>query len=154
AYETGNLSVLAARTDLPATVGAHLASGAWLNQATARYPAVVLGAMAAKRLGVPRASPRTQVWLRGPWVTVLRLLHPVPLPPRLALAALVGWPEAISHLRFDGSPTTVYTRTRDDAVVAVQAILAATANPEHPNEVDVSRPSDALTAKQAIDTTL
>ena len=33
-------------------------------------------------------------------------------------------------------------------------MLAATANPEHPDEVDVSRPSDALTAKDAIDTTL
>src|SRR5262249_42244335 len=83
AYETGNLSVLAARTDLPATVGAHLASGAWLNQATARYPAVVLGAMAAKRLGVPRASPRTQVWLGGPWFTLVGVLHPLrPAPPR------------------------------------------------------------------------
>ena len=30
-------------------------------------------------------------------------------------------------------------------------MLAATANPEHPNEVQVSRPSDALAAKQATD---
>jgi putative ABC transport system permease protein len=61
---------------------------------------------------------------------------------------------ATSTLVFDGYPTTVYTRTRDDAVVAVQSILRRTANPEHPNEVQVSRPSDALTAKQAADTTL
>jgi putative ABC transport system permease protein len=153
-YETGTLSVLAARTDLPGTVGAHLASGAFLNAATARYPAVVLGANAAKRLGIPRPSPNAQVWLGGQWFTVVGVLRPVPLAPELDSAALVGWPEAISHLRFNGHPTTVYTRTRDDAVVAVQHILAATANPEHPNEVDVSRPSDALTAKQAIDTTL
>ena len=32
-------------------------------------------------------------------------------------------------------------------------MLAATANPEHPNEVQVSRPSDALAAKQATDAT-
>jgi putative ABC transport system permease protein len=42
----------------------------------------------------------------------------------------------------------------DDSVLAVQTILARTANPEHPNEVKVSRPSDALAAKQAADTTL
>src|SRR4030095_4510239 len=70
ANQTGLLSVLAARTDLPATVGAQLASGAWLNEATAQYPAVVLGATAAKRLGVHRASPNAQVWLGGQWFTV------------------------------------------------------------------------------------
>jgi putative ABC transport system permease protein len=154
ADQTGLLSVLAARTDLPATVGAHLASGAWLNQATARYPAVVLGAIAAKRLGVPRASPAAQVWLGGQWFTVTGVLRAVPLAPGLDYAALVGWPAAAAHLRFDGHPTTIYTRTRDDAVTAVAAVLAATANPQNPNEVNVSRPSDALAAKQATDTTL
>jgi putative ABC transport system permease protein len=152
--ETANLSVLAARTDLPATVGAHLASGAWLNQATARYPAVVLGAMAAKHLGVARPTLQAQVWLGGQWFTVVGVLRPVPLAPELDFAALVGWPAAASHLRFDEHPTTVYTRTRDDAVTAVAAILAATANPQNPNEVDVSRPSDALAARRAADTTL
>jgi putative ABC transport system permease protein len=94
------------------------------------------------------------VWLGSQWFTVVGVLDPVPLAPELDYAALVGWPVATSNLRFDTYPTTVYTRTRDDAVEAVQAILAATANPEHPNEVDVSRPSDALAAKQATDTTL
>jgi hypothetical protein len=50
-----------------------------------------------------------------------------------------------------GGPGCDRTRTRDDAVAA---ILAATANPQNPNEVNVSRPSDALAAKQATDTTL
>ena len=35
----------------------------------------------------------------------------------------------------------------------MQAVLAATANPESPNEVEVSRPSDALAARQATDRT-
>jgi putative ABC transport system permease protein len=55
---------------------------------------------------------------------------------------------------FDEYPTTVYTRTRDDAVTDVQAVLGATANPEHPEEVEVSRPSDALAAKQAANSAL
>jgi putative ABC transport system permease protein len=53
-----------------------------------------------------------------------------------------------------GGPGCDRTRTRDDAVTAVAAILAATANPQNPNEVAVSRPSDALAANQATDTTL
>jgi hypothetical protein len=53
-----------------------------------------------------------------------------------------------------GGPGCDRTRTRDDAVTAVAAILAATANLQNPNDVNVSRPSDALAAKQATDTTL
>jgi putative ABC transport system permease protein len=103
-YETGLISVLAARTDLPGTVGAHLAGGAFLNAATARYPAVVLGATAARHLGIPRPSPTAQVWLGGQWFTVTGVLRPVPLAPELDYAALVGWPEAAAHLRFHGYP--------------------------------------------------
>jgi putative ABC transport system permease protein len=85
---------------------------------------------------------------------VVGILKPVPLAPELDPAALIGWPVAASALSFDGYATTVYTRTRDDAVADVRAVLAATANPEHPNEVQVSRPSDALAARWAVGTTL
>jgi putative ABC transport system permease protein len=151
--ETGSIAVLAARTDLLTTVRAAVADGTWLNQATARYPAVVLGSAAAQRLGIG-AADGSQVWLGNRWFTVTGILAPVPLAPELDTSALIGWPEAVSQLHFDGYPATIYTRTRDDAVTAVQAILARTANPEQPNEVAVSRPSDALSAKQAADTTL
>nr|WP_042187648.1 ABC transporter permease [Kibdelosporangium sp. MJ126-NF4]CEL16707.1 Protein of unknown function DUF214 [Kibdelosporangium sp. MJ126-NF4]CTQ92064.1 Protein of unknown function DUF214 [Kibdelosporangium sp. MJ126-NF4] len=150
--ESGGIAVLAARPDLPDTVGATLVSGAFLNQANARYPAVVLGRKAADRLGVGATDER--VYLGGQWFTVVGVLNPVPLAPELDAAALIGWPVAEQALRFDGHATTVYTRTRDDAVEAVQAVLAATANPEKPNEVSVSRPSDALAAKNATDQTL
>src|SRR5262249_42513860 len=123
AGETGSIAVLAARTDLLGTVGAAVASGTWLNAATANYPAVVLGAKAASRLGVGAAGTGVQVWLGGQWFTVVGVLVPVPLAPELDSAALVGWPVASTHLSFDGYATTVYTRTRDDAVTAVQAVL-------------------------------
>src|SRR5262249_18822017 len=149
-----SIAVLAARTDLLGTVGAAVASGTWLNAATANYPAVVLGAKAASRLGVGAAGTGVQVWLGDQWFTVVGVLVPVPLAPELDSAALIGWPVAAARLSFDGYATTVYTRTRDDAVTAVQAVLGATANPEHPNEVNVTRPSDALAARQAANATL
>ncbi|HEY0452668.1 ABC transporter permease [Actinophytocola sp.] len=152
--ETGSLSVLAARTDLLDTVGARVVSGAWLNEATERYPAVVLGSTAAARLGVGAATVDTRVWLAGQWFTVVGVLDPVPLAPELDYAAMVGWPAATTQLRFDGYPTTIYTRTRDDAVVEVRGVLPRAANPEHPNEVSVSRPSDALVARHAADVAL
>ncbi|GHJ46610.1 ABC transporter permease [Catellatospora sp. TT07R-123] len=147
--QTNGLSAYAARTDLPATVGATLRSGTWLNEATAGYPAAVLGATAAQRLGIGRASPDTRVWLGGQWFTVVGILDPVALAPELDTAALVGWTAAEQRLDFDRYPTVVYTRVKENAVDAVRAVLAATANPQAPNEVDVSRPSDALAAKQA-----
>jgi putative ABC transport system permease protein len=115
---------------------------------------VVLGATAAERLGVGAAEPEQQVWLGGQWFTVVGILHPVPLAAELDRAALVGWPVARQRLGFDGHATTVYARSRDDQVEAVQRVLARTANPEHPNEVAVSRPSDALAARRAADPTL
>ncbi|HVK26269.1 MAG TPA: FtsX-like permease family protein [Actinokineospora sp.] len=149
--QSGGISVQAANLDLPATVGAAQAAGIWLNAATERYPAVVLGADAAERLGISAAGPDVQVLLGGQWFTVVGILDKVALAPELDSAALVGWPAAQTYLDFDGLPTTVYTRARDAQVDAVRAVLAATANPKAPNEVNVSRPSDALAAREAAD---
>jgi len=63
---------------------------------------------------------------------------------------LVGWPIARSALGFDGFPTRIYVRTSTDQVVAVDGLLAATADPQNPEQVVVSRPSDALSARLAV----
>ncbi|MFD9949758.1 ABC transporter permease [Nonomuraea sp. NPDC059023] len=152
--QTGSVSVTAARLDLIGDVGAQVVSGAWLNEATQRYPATVLGAKAADRLGVVEAGPDQRVWLGGQWFTVVGVLGPAPLAPEVDTAALVGWPVAEERLGFDGYPTTVYARSHEQSVTAVRDVLAATANPAHPDEVEVSRPSDVLAAKQATDATL
>lgn len=149
--ESGGIATLAAHADLPKTVGARLADGSWLNAATSRYPAVVLGAKAAERLGIGHAGPDVRVWLGERWFTVVGILEPVPLAPELDLGALIGWDAGEEYLGFDGSPTTVYTRTAEDSVEDVRGVLAATANPEQPDEVQVSRPSDALAAQDAAD---
>jgi putative ABC transport system permease protein len=159
--QSGGIGVYAARLDLLSTVGASLADGVWLNDATARFPAVVLGAGTASRLGVGSVriaavgsgGEDQQVFLGGTWFTVVGILDPVELAPELDSGALVGWPVAQDLLGFDGHATTIYTRARPDQVTGVQGVLARTTNPENPNEVQVSRPSDALAAKQATDKT-
>ena len=105
---------------------------------------MVLGATAARRLGRVPA-----VYLDGRWFTVIGTLEPVPLATELDSSVLVGWAAASAYLGFDGHPTTVYTRSVDAQVEAVRAVLAPTANPEHPNEVKVDRPSPALAARRA-----
>jgi putative ABC transport system permease protein len=152
--ETGGISVYAARTDLPETLGVDVVDGRWLTAATARYPAVVLGPEAAERLGVYETGTDVQVRLGGRWFTVLGLLAANELAPELDSAALIGWPAAKEELGFDGYATTIYTRVEEASVTDVQQLLGATANPQNPNEVEVSRPSDTLAAKQAADDAL
>lgn len=152
--QSGGIGVVAATTDLLDTIGGELTAGAFLNQATETYPTVVLGATAAERLGVGSVGPDQQVFLGGQWFTVIGILAPVTLSPEFDTAAIVGWSCAKQLLGFDGFPTTIYTRAAQPHVEAVQAVLANTANPAAPNEVDVSRPSDALAAQQAADSTL
>jgi putative ABC transport system permease protein len=154
AEQTGGLVVYTARTDLPAVVGSRVVSGGWLTAANVRYPAVVLGWAAADRLAVLRAGADSLVWLGGRWFTVVGILAPNELVPDLDNGAFIGWPVAEAELNFDGYPTTIYTRARESAVTTVQPLLGPTADPENPGEVDVSRPSDALTAKQATEETL
>ncbi|MFF4241696.1 ABC transporter permease [Actinomadura geliboluensis] len=144
---TQGIAVQAATTGLLGTLGAETASGTWLNAGTARYPGVVLGAEAGRRLGMDRADGR--VWIGGRWFTVLGVLRPAELAPEIDRSALVGWDAARRHLAFDGHPTTVYERSTDASVNDVRAVLARTVNPERPEEVQVSRPSDALEAKAA-----
>ncbi|WP_037571055.1 ABC transporter permease [Phaeacidiphilus oryzae] len=144
---TGGIAVAAARTELLGTVRGAVASGSFLNAATARYPAVVLGSVAASTLGIDH--PGEEVWIANRWFTVIGLLQPVALAPELDRSALVGWPEAQRELGFDGRPTTVYERSADEEVDAVRGVLAATADPAHPEDVKVSRPSDALAAQLA-----
>jgi putative ABC transport system permease protein len=151
AAQSGGIGAYAVRTDLLDTVGGTVAAGIWLNDATAGYPAVVLGARAAQRLGIGAVHEDMQIWLGGQWFTVIGILDPVPLVPRLDTGALMGWEAAQRSLDFDGNITTLYVRTNPGAVEAVRSVLARTANPAAPNEVDVSRPSDALAAEAAAD---
>jgi putative ABC transport system permease protein len=147
--QSNGIAVVAARLNLPADVGITVGHGTWLTEATSHFPTVVLGDKASKWLGV--TEPDTQVWLGDRWFTVIGVLDPVPLAEELDAAALIGWDAAINVLGFDGHPSTVYVRSRDESVSAVRAVLARTADPAHPDQVRVSRPSDALTARAAAD---
>jgi len=148
--ETGGIAVMAAEPSVPSTVGAVLAKGRFLGAANGRYPVTVLGADAAERLGIDRTGVR--VWLGGRWFTVIGILAPVTLADSLDSAALIGFDAAEHLFDADRSASTIYVRASPDAIPGVRDKLGATSNPEHPQEVDVSRPSDALEARAAAKT--
>jgi putative ABC transport system permease protein len=149
AINTNALSVQAASAGLPRAVGTSLAQGRYLNLATATQPVAVLGATAAARLGIGRIWPGERIWLGGQWFYVTGILRPAVLAPEIDTSVLVGFPAAHKYLGFDGHPSTIYVRAATDQVTAVQQVLAATANPESPSNVEVSRPSAALVARAA-----
>ena len=150
AIETGGISVVAADLNLPATLGVNVAEGVYLDRASSRYPAVILGSVAARRLGIDRVG--IKVWLGERWFVVVGILDPVELAPELDSAALIGAPIADRLFGATGSASTIFVRANPDDLDDVRGVLGATANPEHPEEVDVSRPSDALQARAAAKT--
>jgi putative ABC transport system permease protein len=151
ATQTGGLQVLAVRPDLLHSLSGTLHDGAFLDAATSRYPAVVLGTAAAQSLGIRAVVPQQRVWLGSHWFSVRGILDPLPLAPELDSAALVGFPIAGRILGFDGSIGTVYVRAEPSAVPRVRELLAPTVNPPDPSVVQVTRPSDVLAARTATD---
>ncbi len=142
----------AAQPGLLGTLGGAVADGTFLNLAAARYPAVVLGAVAAQTLGVGQVGPDTQVYLAGQYFTVIGILRPVPLVPSLDEAALVGFGADDSLLGLDGHPTQLYLRALPDQVQPVVSVLPFTANPAQPEAVQISLPSSILAARAAAGT--
>jgi putative ABC transport system permease protein len=157
---TGGLQVQAASLNLLSVLGTGIAQGSWLNEGTARGAVAVLGAGAAQRLGIDHIDPDERIWLGHQWFNVTGILARSPLAPDIDSSALVGYPTAQTFLddvttagghQQPGAPSTIYVRAATGHEIAAQALLAQTANPEAPNEVNVSQPSDALTARAAAD---
>ncbi|GAA1327184.1 ABC transporter permease [Leucobacter albus] len=151
AAETGGLSVRAVDTALDRVLAASIRSGAWLNDATAAFPSVVLGSAAARQLGIEQ--PGTLIWLGEQQFTVVGILDPVALAPELDTSALVGNQVAAERLGYDGAPTRLYVRADEETLASTRKLLPPTLSPEKPESVNVSRPSDALAAKGAADET-
>jgi putative ABC transport system permease protein len=128
-------------------VGTNVARGRYLNAATAQEPVCVLGATAAQRLGIDRVFAGERIWANNQWLYVTGILKPAILAPDIDSAVLVGFPTAQHYLGFNGHPSTIYVRAQTAHVDAVDNLLAPSANPLNPNEVDVSQPSAALVAR-------
>jgi len=158
AANTRGIEVRATSLNLLLVLGTGVARGDWLNEGTASEPVAVLGSVAARQLGIDRVLPDQRIWLGGQWFNVAGILNPSPLAPDIDASALIGYPAAQTYLGYvsliggeekAGPPSTIYVRAATGHEAAVQSLLAPTANPEAPYEVNVSQPSDVLTARAA-----
>jgi putative ABC transport system permease protein len=151
AGQTGGITVQAVDTNLLETLGGSVAEGRFLDEASAAYPTVVLGSVAAERLGIRGLDTPVAVYLADEWYSVIGILDEFELSPDLDRAAMIGMETAATYLGDDNVPTAIYVRTDPAYVEDVMRVMAATANPETPEEVEVHRPSDALEAREAAD---
>jgi putative ABC transport system permease protein len=155
-YETNGLDVRACDPALLATLSGQMHTGAFLNAATSRYPVAVLGFQAARALGIARLGQPTRIWAAAPggrtghWLTVIGILGPLQLAPEIDRSVLVGFPLAHRIFGYDGHPSRIYVRTVTGQTEQAAALLAPSAWPDHPGQVQVSRPSHALTARIAV----
>jgi putative ABC transport system permease protein len=145
---TNGISVFAADPGLLTALHAHMIDGHWLDQASSTFPSVVLGQTAAAKLGITSVSQQLRVRINDQWFAVIGIMAPNSTASGLDRGAIVGIQAAQTYL-VGGEivPETLYIRTVESAVDSVRAVLPATVNPQAPEEVQVSRPSDALAAE-------
>jgi putative ABC transport system permease protein len=153
-YASNGLGVRACDQRLLAATRGTMRQGTFLTAVTARYPVAVLGYQAAVALGVTK--PGTRIWVASPgsitgtWLTVTGILNTVPLAQEIDTSVLVGFPDAARFFGYDGHPSRIYVSSVTDQTAQTAALLATAAWPDHPDQVQVSRPSDALTARIAV----
>lgn len=147
--QTGGISVVAAESDLLATLNGTVASGTFLTPAATEYPAAVLGSVAAERLGIREVGDGVAVLIGDTWVEVIGVLDPFPLAADMDRAVIVGVEAAENFLGQDLAPGTVYMRVDPEFVNETRDLIPRSVDPENPEEVEVSRPSDVLEAQAA-----
>ena len=146
---TGGIQVFGADPGLVHTLNGEVAHGTFLTEATRSYPAAVVGAVAAERLGIRSLDPAVMINVGGQWIEVQGVLAPFALAADLDRAVLMGDLAAERYYDVELAPTRMYLRIEEDYIDETRDVLAATADPENPEEVQISRPSDLLEAQAA-----
>jgi putative ABC transport system permease protein len=147
--ETGGLGVDAAADNLPEVLGAKMDSGHFLDSVADRFPEAVLGAQAASVLQIRHAGGHVMVYLGKTWFTVVGIMSSATLDTSLDSEVFISLPVAERMFEVKPNPSEIYVRASQDRVPRVANLLAATADPQQPDGVQVSRPSDALEARAA-----
>jgi len=146
---SGGISVHAVDDSLLSTLNGTLAAGTFLDTTASDYPVVVLGSVAAQRLGITSLDTPVAVWLGDQWFGVVGILDPVDLAPELDRSVMIGTGAAVMYVGYDGVPASLYVRTVPESIDQVLSVIPATTNPENPDQVQAARPTDALEARAA-----
>ena len=150
----GGTSVSATEPQLLDTLAGTLASGRFLQDGDLSLPNVVLGSEAADHFGIHDVAGRPTVFIGEQRFAVVGVLDPLVLYPDVDRMALIGYDTAVNLFDADRAPTTIYLRADPEHVEGLRDILGRTVDPESPNSVSVSRPSESLSAKAEVNKNL
>ena len=151
--DTRGLGLIAADDSLLTTLNGTLAKGQWPAPAWDHAAVGVIGAEAALKLGMTDLSRGPTVHVGNRDITIVAILDPLTLAKDLDSAVIVSRTIANEIAGSELTPTAIYVRTTEASVDVVRGLLPATVSPLSPEDVQVTRPTDALSAKASADST-
>tara|TARA_E500000081_G_scaffold12841_1_gene15585 strand:+ start:157 stop:1341 length:1185 start_codon:yes stop_codon:yes gene_type:complete len=150
-FEGGGISTIVTSSELLNVIGGKLSEGRFITDGLADLPVTVLGSVTAKRLGITNLSKPTKILIDDEWFGVIGIVEELKIHPDLDRSVFIGYGAAKKLFDINEEPTTIYLRANPTFIEDVVEVIAPSMNPENPDQVEVSRPSDALEAQQAVE---
>ncbi len=150
-FEGGGISTIVTSPELLQVVGGNLIEGRFIQDGLSNIPVTVLGSVTASRLGINTLDTPTKILIGNEWFGVVGIIDELKIHPDLDRSVFIGYGVAKTLFDIDKEPTTIYLRANPTYIEDVVEVIAPSMNPENPDQVQVSRPSDALEAQEAAD---
>ncbi|MDG1201803.1 MAG: ABC transporter permease [Candidatus Actinomarina sp.] len=150
-FEGGGISTIVTSPELLQVVGGNLIEGRFIQDGLSNIPVTVLGSVTASRLGINTLETPIKILIGNEWFGVVGILDELKIHPDLDRSVFIGYGVAKTLFDIDKEPTTIYVRANPTYIEDVVEVIAPSMNPENPDQVQVSRPSDALEAQEAAD---
>ena len=150
-FEGGGISTIVTSPELLQVVGGNLIEGRFIRDGLSNIPVTVLGSVTASRLGINTLETPTKILIGNEWFGVVGIIDELKIHPDLDRSVFIGYGVAKTLFDIDEEPTTIYVRANPTYIEDVVEVIAPSMNPENPDQVQVSRPSDALEAQEAAD---
>ena len=150
-FEGGGISTIVTSSELLNVIGGNLSEGRFITDGLSDLPVTVLGSVTAKRLGITNLSKPTKILIDDEWFGVIGIVEELKIHPDLDRSVFIGYGAAEKLFDINEEPTTIYLRANPTFIEDVVEVIAPSMNPENPDQVEVSRPSDALEAQQAVE---
>ena len=150
-FEGGGISTIVTSPELLQVVGGNLIEGRFIQDGLSNIPVTVLGSVTASRLGINTLDTHTKILIGNEWFGVVGIIDELKIHPDLDRSVFIGYGVAKTLFDIDKEPTTIYVRANPTYIEDVVEVIAPSMNPENPDQVQVSRPSDALEAQEAAD---
>ena len=150
-FEGGGISTIVTSSELLNVIGGNLLEGRFITDGLSDLPVTVLGSVTAKRLGITNLSQPSKILIDDEWFGVIGIIEELKIHPDLDRSVFIGYGAAKKLFDINEEPTTIYLRANPTFIEDVVEVIAPSMNPENPDQVEVSRPSDALEAQQAVE---